>query len=76
MSRVTVTLSADAAAVVAGLVGFDTEVNRDGIYTTDDVWAEVRAAYPLALFQAWAAAHPRDRMLDSGGQGYDPDAGT
>lgn len=61
------TLSAEAAAVVAGLVDFD--VNAAGIVTTLAVWREIHAAFPIALFHAWVDRHGTSRR---DGHYYDP----
>ena len=73
VAAITITLSPDAVAVIAGLVAPSDAFNRDGIYTTEEVWAEIRTAFPHTAFLRWAEAHPD--VLDSGGQGYDPEAG-
>ncbi|MGH3986844.1 MAG: hypothetical protein ACRDTZ_05945 [Pseudonocardiaceae bacterium] len=46
-------LGDDAIAVIAGLVADDTDVNAQGIMASDEVWDEIRAAFPLDLFRAW-----------------------
>lgn len=66
-------LSVDAVAVVAGLIAPTSEVHHDGIYTSDPVWEEIRTAFPLAVFTAWAERH---RGGTDGGNDYDPEAGT
>jgi len=71
-----VLLSQDAVCVLAGLLApAEEDINADGIFTTEQVWAEIRAAFPVHRFRAWAEAHPREELLDGGGQGYDPEAG-
>lgn len=64
----TVTVSRDAASVIAGLVAPSFDVNHAGVITTDAVWNEIRDAFPLELFHDWAAAHP---PTDDGDQYYD-----
>lgn len=53
-------LSAEAVAVIAGMVAPSEEVNADGIMTSDQVWDEVRAAFPIETFWAWVAEHNKD----------------
>lgn len=69
-TRHTVTLSRDAASVIAGLVAPSLDVNHAGVITTDAVWNEIRDAFPLELFHDWAAAHP---PTDDGDQYYESD---
>lgn len=59
-------LSDAARAVIAGLVAPSSAgINVDGIHASDEVWSEIRAAFPLSLFEAWVLA----------GGTYYPDAG-
>lgn len=66
----TVTISLDAASVIAGLVAPAFDVNHAGVITVDAVWKEIRDAFPLELFHDWAAAHP---PADDADQYYDND---
>lgn len=52
----TPSLSDDARAVIAGLIadGSEHDINKDGITASDAVWSEIRAAFPIELFRAWA----------------------
>lgn len=54
----TVTVSREAASVIAGLVAPSCEVDHADLITTDEVWNEIRDAFPLTLFTHWADTHP------------------
>lgn len=72
---VTLTLSPDAVAVIAGLVAPTSEVNPAGINAGDAVWEEIRAAFALPVFKAWAARHPAADINNNDGKAYDPEGG-
>lgn len=61
-------LSDAAKAVIAGLVadGSTEEINKDGITADDSVWAEIRAAFPVALFREWANGNDDNYNEDAG----------
>lgn len=51
-----VTLTQEAAAVIAGMVASTDDVQADHIFT--EKWEEIRAAFPLDSFREWAESHP------------------
>ncbi len=72
-----VNLSAEARAVLAGMLAPSDEVNSDGIYAGDKTWAELRTAFPQGEFTAWLdSLVERDESgLTPEGIGYDEEAG-
>lgn len=79
----TLTLSRDARAIIAGLIAPSPEsdpehgVDSEGVMGSEEVWEEIRAAFPVAQFWEWA----REReftdesgevveTVDSEGNGY------
>jgi hypothetical protein len=46
----TVNLTDDAYAVLCGLVQQSSDVDIDAIMTSDEVWIELRAIFPLTFF--------------------------
>jgi hypothetical protein len=53
-------LSQEAIAVIAGMIAPTDEVHAESIMASDEAWEQIRAAFPIEKFHAWAEAHYDD----------------